>query len=174
MINRHVKNCVALATSIPMYILSLPFYALQLIFPHIPLCTAGSSAGAGSEVFHVYRHLRRRENARQDYIQKTAQKEDLELEFQEKLARNHILAEERTSKKRAKRYSYKRTRKRNRVLKEIAAHVHMHSKVKIVWSAITHMWTLFSYSFNLEFPINFMLPNQHLGWLDFMFTLSHQ
>ena len=34
----------------------------------------GSSAGAGSEVFHVYRHLRRRENIRQDWIRRQAMK----------------------------------------------------------------------------------------------------
>lgn len=63
----------------------------------------GSSAGAGSEVFHVYRHLRRRENIRQQFIQENAVKDDLEQEFQERLAKNHIEAEVRTAKKRAKR-----------------------------------------------------------------------
>jgi len=66
--------------------------------------SAGSSAGAGSEVFHVYRHLRRRENIRQQHIEETAKKDDLEEEFQQKLAKHRIEAEERTSKKRAKRY----------------------------------------------------------------------
>lgn len=74
----------------------------SIFFPS-PSLPQGSSAGAGSEVFHVYRHLRRRENIRQQHIQENAVKEDLELEFQEKLARNYIEAEERTSKKRAKR-----------------------------------------------------------------------
>lgn len=66
---------------------------------------SGSSAGAGSEVFHVYRHLRRRENIRQQYIQENAEKDDLEIEFQIKLAQNQMEAEQRTSKKRAKRLS---------------------------------------------------------------------
>lgn len=34
----------------------------------------GSSAGAGSGEFHVYRHLRRKEYARQKFIQEKAQK----------------------------------------------------------------------------------------------------
>lgn len=34
----------------------------------------GSSAGAGSGEFHVYRHLRRKEYARQKYIQEKGQK----------------------------------------------------------------------------------------------------
>ena len=65
---------------------------------------AGSSAGAGSEVFHVYRHLRRRENIRQQYIQESAVKEDLDMEFLGRVAKNRLEAEARTEKKRAKRY----------------------------------------------------------------------
>jgi hypothetical protein len=34
----------------------------------------GSSAGAGSGEFHVYRHLRRREYQRQDYMDAVAEK----------------------------------------------------------------------------------------------------
>jgi hypothetical protein len=34
----------------------------------------GSSAGAGSGEFHVYRHLRRKEYSRQKYIQEKGQK----------------------------------------------------------------------------------------------------
>ena len=34
----------------------------------------GSSAGAGSGEFHVYRHLRRKEYARQKFIQEKAEK----------------------------------------------------------------------------------------------------
>lgn len=34
----------------------------------------GSSAGAGSGEFHVYRHLRRKEYARQKFIQEKGQK----------------------------------------------------------------------------------------------------
>lgn len=34
----------------------------------------GSSAGAGSGEFHVYRHLRRKEYARQKYLKESAEK----------------------------------------------------------------------------------------------------
>ena len=64
----------------------------------------GSSAGAGSEVFHVYRHLRRRENDRQDYIFTKAHEEELEDEFQQTLATHRAEDNARTAKKRAKRY----------------------------------------------------------------------
>ena len=65
---------------------------------------SGSSAGAGSEVFHVYRHLRRRENDRQDYIFTKAREEELEDEFQQTLAARRAEDDARTAKKRAKRY----------------------------------------------------------------------
>lgn len=68
-----------------------------------PCLCSGSSAGAGSEVFHVYRHLRRRENIRQQYIQETAEKDELDIEFQERLAWKKLQDDQRTSKKRAKR-----------------------------------------------------------------------
>ena len=63
----------------------------------------GSSAGAGSEVFHVYRHLRRYEVTRQQWIQENAISEDKDLEFQLNLAAKKNAADERTAKKRAKR-----------------------------------------------------------------------
>ena len=37
---------------------------------------SGSSAGAGSGEFHVYRHLRRREYQRQDFLDKMTEKVD--------------------------------------------------------------------------------------------------
>ena len=55
-------------------------------------------------MFHVYRHLRRRENDRQEFIQKGAEKEIKDIEFQERLMANKLAADQRTNKKRAKRY----------------------------------------------------------------------
>jgi hypothetical protein len=45
--------------------------------PHVPdfvRNVMGSSAGAGSGEFHVYRHLRRKEYARQKFIQERGEK----------------------------------------------------------------------------------------------------
>jgi Protein of unknown function (DUF1168). len=45
--------------------------------PHVPEFVRnvmGSSAGAGSGEFHVYRHLRRKEYARQKHIQEKSEK----------------------------------------------------------------------------------------------------
>uniref|UniRef100_A0A8B9QF02 PRKR interacting protein 1 n=1 Tax=Apteryx owenii TaxID=8824 RepID=A0A8B9QF02_APTOW len=64
----------------------------------------GSSAGAGSGEFHVYRHLRRREYQRQDFMDAMAEKQKLDEEFQKKLERNKMIAEEQTAKRRRKRH----------------------------------------------------------------------
>lgn len=55
-------------------------------------------------MFHVYRHLRRRENDRQDYIFTKAIEEELDDDFQQTLAAHRAEADARTAKKRAKRY----------------------------------------------------------------------
>ncbi|KAJ7407355.1 PRKR-interacting protein 1 like protein [Pitangus sulphuratus] len=68
---------------------------------------AGSSAGAGSGEFHVYRHLRRREYQRQDFMDAMAEKQRLDEEFQKKLERNKMIAEEQTAKRRRKRQKLK-------------------------------------------------------------------
>lgn len=73
----------------------------------------GSSAGAGSGEFHVYRHLRRKEYARQKQIQEKSHAEHLDEAFQDKLEQNRQTAEERTAKKRAKRQKKKAKQKAN-------------------------------------------------------------
>jgi len=63
----------------------------------------GSSAGAGSGEFHVYRNIRKRELKRQEYMEKKTMKEELDEEFQAKMETNKEKAEDSTNKKRAKR-----------------------------------------------------------------------
>jgi len=78
--------------------------------PHVPEFVRnvmGSSAGAGSGEFHVYRHLRRKEYARQKHIQLKADKELLEEAYRQKILENKQMSEERTAKKRAKRLKRK-------------------------------------------------------------------
>nr|XP_046229736.1 PRKR-interacting protein 1 homolog [Scatophagus argus] len=67
----------------------------------------GSSAGAGSGEFHVYRHLRRREYQRQDFLDKIAEKQDEDLKYLDKVAQNKEAADERTAKRRKKREKLK-------------------------------------------------------------------
>ncbi|XP_053688281.1 PRKR-interacting protein 1 homolog [Sabethes cyaneus] len=74
----------------------------------------GSSAGAGSGEFHVYRHLRRKEYARQKHIQEKSRCELLDEEFQQKLQHNREVMEEKTAKNRAKRLKKKAKQKANR------------------------------------------------------------
>lgn len=63
----------------------------------------GSSAGAGSGEFHVYRHLRRREYQRQDFLDKMADKQDADVNYLVKVEQNKQDAEDRTAKRRKKR-----------------------------------------------------------------------
>uniref|UniRef100_A0A3B4TT43 PRKR interacting protein 1 n=1 Tax=Seriola dumerili TaxID=41447 RepID=A0A3B4TT43_SERDU len=67
----------------------------------------GSSAGAGSGEFHVYRHLRRREYQRQDFLDKMAEKVDKDLDYLDKVEQNKQAADERTAKRRKKREKLK-------------------------------------------------------------------
>uniref|UniRef100_A0A3Q2Q3R4 PRKR interacting protein 1 n=1 Tax=Fundulus heteroclitus TaxID=8078 RepID=A0A3Q2Q3R4_FUNHE len=64
-------------------------------------------AGAGSGEFHVYRHLRRREYQRQDFLDKMAEKQDKDVDYLKKLEQNRLAAEERTAKRRKKREKLK-------------------------------------------------------------------
>nr|XP_020664357.1 PRKR-interacting protein 1 homolog [Pogona vitticeps] len=64
----------------------------------------GSSAGAGSGEFHIYRHLRRREYQQQDFMDAMAEKQKLDEEYQKKLEKNKLAAEEQTAKRRRKRH----------------------------------------------------------------------
>merc|ERR1719367_2513594 len=74
----------------------------------------GSSAGAGSGEFHVYRQIRRKEYARQKVMEEKKTKEDLNEEYHAKLEENQREADERTAKKRAKRQKKKEKKKNNK------------------------------------------------------------
>ncbi|KAL1140540.1 hypothetical protein AAG570_000470 [Ranatra chinensis] len=84
--------------------------------PHVPEFVRnvmGSSAGAGSGEFHVYRHLRRKEYSRQKYIQEKSEKTKLDEAYQQKVIENKLAAEARTAKKRLKRLKKKAKRQKN-------------------------------------------------------------
>ncbi|GAA6233937.1 PRKR-interacting protein 1 [Lates japonicus] len=77
----------------------------------------GSSAGAGSGEFHVYRHLRRREYQRQDFLDKMAEKHVKDLEYLDKVEQNKQAADERTAKRRKKREKLKQKKLRAKMAK---------------------------------------------------------
>ncbi|CAH1100271.1 unnamed protein product [Psylliodes chrysocephalus] len=72
----------------------------------------GSSAGAGSGEFHVYRHLRRKEYARQKFMQEKAERDKLDDDYHKKLEEYQKLAEQQTEKKRLKRLKKKQKKKK--------------------------------------------------------------
>lgn len=79
----------------------------------------GSSAGAGSGEFHVYRHLRRKEYARQRFIEEQAKHEELDRRFKETVEEKKRKVEEKTAKKRAKRLRKKEKIKQARKSKKL-------------------------------------------------------
>ncbi|CAA3006461.1 PRKR-interacting 1 homolog [Olea europaea subsp. europaea] len=68
----------------------------------------GSSAGAGSGEFHVYRHLRRKEMTRLKELEEMSHSERLDAEFKAKLEETKRKAQERTMKKKMKREKKKK------------------------------------------------------------------
>jgi Protein of unknown function (DUF1168) len=72
----------------------------------------GSTAGAGSGDFHVYRHSRNRELQRQKHMELSAAEREAEDFFQKQQEQNKEWEEERTAKRRKKRDRLKNVKKR--------------------------------------------------------------
>ncbi|GAA54617.1 PRKR-interacting protein 1 [Clonorchis sinensis] len=87
----------------------------------------GSAAGVGSGDFHIYRGIRRREYARLEYIEKTAEEEKLNKEFQERQRILDEAAEAKTAKKRLKRQKKKAKRIASKLSKEVNCPVFLES-----------------------------------------------
>ena len=75
----------------------------------------GSSAGAGSGEFHVYRNIRRKESMRQNVIQGQRVRDELNDAYHIKLAENEKEAQDRTDKKRNKRQKKKDAAKKRKL-----------------------------------------------------------
>ena len=74
----------------------------------------GSSAGAGSGEFHLYRQMRRKEANRQAILGYRKRRDDMNAEFHGKLEENEKAAAERTAKKREKRQKKKANQKKKK------------------------------------------------------------
>ena len=74
----------------------------------------GSSAGAGSGEFHMYLNSRNRENFRLENIDAQRKREEEERLFQEKLATNKMLDDQKTAKNVKKRLRIKQKKEQNR------------------------------------------------------------
>lgn len=74
----------------------------------------GSSAGAGSGEFHVYKASRRRENERLRAMDEEAQKEEDDVKWEREMEEKRLRDEERTAKKRAARNKKKGKGKGNK------------------------------------------------------------
>jgi len=71
----------------------------------------GSSAGAGSGEFHLYRQMRRKEQNRQAILGYRARRDQLNAAFHEKMEENNKACEDKTAKKRQKRQKQKEKKK---------------------------------------------------------------
>lgn len=68
-------------------------------------CYLGSSAGAGSAEFHIYRNNRKKETLRLEWLDKEAKRKELDSEYERRRAEREREIEERTNKKRSKRFA---------------------------------------------------------------------
>merc|ERR1719158_48370 len=79
--------------------------------PEFNLNVMGSSAGAGSGEFHLYRQMRRKEQSRLKQLAFRKVRDELDAEFKQKLEENEKAAAEKTAKKRLKRQKKKGQKK---------------------------------------------------------------
>jgi len=78
----------------------------------------GSTAGANSGEFHVYRQARAREMGRMETLRIEKEKRESDLEFQQLVMENKRQDEERTAKRRKKRQRQKEAKKRKQNLEK--------------------------------------------------------
>jgi len=88
--------------------------------PEFNLNVMGSSAGAGSGEFHLYRQMRRKEQSRLKQLAYRKVRDELDAEFKQKLEENEKASAEKTAKKRLKRQK-KKGKKKGKVSASVAS-----------------------------------------------------
>mmetsp|Transcript_20671 Transcript_20671/g.44731 ORF Transcript_20671/g.44731 Transcript_20671/m.44731 type:complete len:210 (-) Transcript_20671:1279-1908(-) len=78
----------------------------------------GSTAGANSGEFHVYRQARAREMGRMANLEQQKEQQQKDMEFQQTVLENKLKDEERTAKRRKKRQRQKEAKKRRQNLEK--------------------------------------------------------
>jgi Protein of unknown function (DUF1168) len=96
----------------------------SLVPPEKVVNPYGSTAGAGSGDFHVYRHARNRELQRQKFMEMSATEQDMDLAYQLELENNRTWEEDRTAKRRKKRERQKNAKKRKENLVKVGVIMH--------------------------------------------------
>mmetsp|Transcript_23362 Transcript_23362/g.54264 ORF Transcript_23362/g.54264 Transcript_23362/m.54264 type:complete len:204 (+) Transcript_23362:123-734(+) len=89
----------------------------------------GSTAGAGSGDFHVYRHARAREMGRIKKLEKEHHEDQLQEEYEVTVRENAAREEKKTAKRRRKRKRQKDARERRKHLKQLGIATDNHATI---------------------------------------------
>jgi len=100
----------------------------------------GSSAGAGSGEFHLYRQMRRKEQNRMKILGEREDRDELNDAYHAKLQENQKMADEKTNKKRKKRMKKKQNQLKKKVMqKKTLLNKLITLKQKITLKLINHL-----------------------------------